>query len=708
MYLNPFAADVYPDGYGARTGVQVLHGAAEERLREMVGGAAERVQQLDGSEGGGTVVLLRAVRAGFGKSHLLARLEATAGDVAAVVRVEPDASGEVSWSSLLWQVLAAWHRSGADRVSRLDVLARGLFALVNEGLIAGRRVPCAQPETAMAALRERAVELFDFSDPEQAVAQWYAGHFERLLPASAAVLGAAAGVPDAAAAHWLRVLLAYCQGSEEGETARWEALRWAVLQPASAAVARDGMSMVTAGPPGETGARERLVEFCRLAAVRRPVVFVFDHLDLLHQQPAQILRVAGCISELRRLVARSVVVLSVNQDLWAQSFLKSLPSAVEDRLTGQQITLGGICQEEAEALLRGRLELAGETPDAVQAFMREAHLATFFAQEAGRMVSPRTVLRHAAALWESRRRAPKVPVSGNAGVMPPSEGFPVVTGVPEPPPTAEPTPPAPLPAVDPSFQKLRETLNRLRTSGPRQGSPFLLEPEEVDETPRTVLPDPPPPTGERVPSGFSAPAVAGGLSPVPVVVSRQQGLNARFHQLRTHFLSAPWLAVDSDRLFHLLKIAGQRLAVVRWEEKAVPGLQSQQAGVWHVPDGELWFGAEPHDDHAYWSALIDSVRERSRHAARPVRLVVFSSVQAPVPLQSWLPPDEIIEARTRFLEILTVDQATLASLYAAGELLRESERGALGAGTGETFSCLAPHIEFLWKELSRVGRRVGG
>jgi hypothetical protein len=196
-------------------------------------------------------------------------------------------------------------------------------------------------------------------------------------------------------------------------------------------------------------------------------------------------------------------------------------------------------------------------------------------------------------------------------------------------------------------------------------------------------------------------------APVPAETEEAQ-LVRRFHQLRVHFLNAPWLAVDQERIFHLLQSAGRRLAVVRWLDHPLPGSPGQSAGSWVGPDAEILFGSEPYSDRIYWSALIDFARERSGHGFRSsprhsttCRLMVFSSIKAPVNLSAWMPPDEIIDARTHFLDVQPADQPTLATLYAADEMMRESERGTGAAGAAATFTFLMPHIEFLWKQVTR-------
>lgn len=753
MTGNPFAADIYPDGLPAVSGPATLHSGAMNELKALVDHAGRRLQAERADDGGSTVVLLRAPRAGFGKSHLLARLSAELGEKAFVVAVPFDREREVLWSALLWQVLETFHRGRAGELSLLDLVTRRVFAIVNQRMIVERQIPCAHPREALAALETRFVELFDFSNPAQPVARWFSDHFERLVPFASRAAGQTAGLSADAAAHWLRVLCAYSQGRPDGETVRWESLRWSVLQPAGPALSHGGMNIVSAGLTGEAGARERVVEFCRLAAAVRPLVLVFDELDLFYEQGEAVQRIAGCITELRRLLARTVQVLSVNQDVWAQTFLKSLPSAIEDRLTGSQITLGTMNRAEAEQLIRARLLLAGLSEVVASAFLHRLNLSAYFSQEAGRLVSPRAVLRHAAHAWEDFERsarehheaaAPPAPVWHPQPFLdipdmpePPSVAFkvadaelfrvhapgPLHVSVPVPAPVAAPaSPPVPVPMQapppplevdpeivrsvpaegDPAFARLRETLQRLLSPLPPESELILSDEPRAPLRSGAILPDPPP-AAEGAPHH---PPRIFPHEPPP----RDAVLARRFQQLRTHFLTAPWLSVDQDRLFHLLKAAGRRLAVIKWQDHDLPTSPGQTAGAWADPDGEIIFGSEPYEDRTYWSALIHYVRERSGHSfsgavnGLPCRLVVFSASKAPVNLSAWMPQDEIIDARRHFLDVRMVDQSMLATLYAADELLRDAGRGVLGATPDQTFTALVPHIEFLWKQMPRAAK----
>lgn len=189
--------------------------------------------------------------------------------------------------------------------------------------------------------------------------------------------------------------------------------------------------------------------------------------------------------------------------------------------------------------------------------------------------------------------------------------------------------------------------------------------------------------------------------PPPAPPGVEHTLAGRFQGLRAHFASAPTgLGLDHDRLQRLIKWSGQRLAVLRYAEMPLPGLPGRKAAVWQTPDGEILFGTEPHGDQAYWRALLAIARQRY-HQIPGCRLVLFSVATAPVNLSAWLPQDEIISARARFLDLQTLTQPELATLYAADEVLREAERGSLAIGSPDAFAAMAPRLEFFWKRLTR-------
>jgi hypothetical protein len=677
---NPFAADIFPDGEAVAGDSVSLHHAAEERLEEAIAQATHE-SAATVREGHGRVILLRAPRAGYGKSHLLHRLRNAGGAQAFVVPVAMDSGEKITWKPLMDQVLAALHApADGNGATALDHVARRTFALVNAALLRSGQVPCDQPEAAATAVEQQYFTLFDMGQAGQPVAAWFQEHFERLLPATAPALAAATGLPEASAILWLRALCVYAQAGGDGDSARLGAMEWALQQPSlhpSASPSGSGMQFLQAPPSGDGFYKEKLGELCRLTATTRPLVILLDHLDGFHGSGEKVLRLANVLNEWRQLSGRVRFILSVNQDLWTQTFLTALPSALEDRLTSGQITLGGISREAAESLIRQRLATWKVPDPAAQQFLGHLALGQFFAQEAGRLVSPRAVLRYAAQAWQ------------------------------EPWTNAPAAQPVPGPESSVPIAKMREMLERLKENRGMSASHATV----------TKAPDPPAlPVGH--PNGTPAmdhPSGAILPDPVPATpraasvespfltqkrVGPDHALQVRFHTLRAHFASSPWLLLDQDRLYHLLKLSGQRLALVRFLETGLPGLPGAIAGVWQSPDAEILFGSEPYEDRTYWAALIDFARQRSAQVPGS-RLVLFSSASSPVNLGVWMDQDEIVAARGHFLDLQTLDHPALAALYATDEVLRECERGALPLGSADAFAAMAPQLESLWKKLTR-------
>ncbi len=668
MNANPFAADIHPDGYSVESGAQLLHSAALGTLENLVAAAGSRRQDIAGQDGGGIVVLLKAPRAGFGKSHLIARLGGQLEDRAFVVPVVCDPDREQQWSPLLWQMLESFHQGRAGSLSLLDLIARRLFSLVNQRLIQAGQVPCSHPAEAISRLDSQFTSLFDFADPAQPVAAWFAEHFERLLPWSSEAFSSLTGLSAEPATHWLRILCAYAQAAVEPDAVRSETLRWSVLQPSATPVNQGGMSIVSAPPGGETGARERLVEFCRVAAAVRPLVLAFDDLDAFYQRPDAVQRIAGFITVLRQRLTRAVMVLSANQDLWTQTFLKALPSAIEDRLTGRQVTLSGLTVVDAESLVRSRLDGANVSALAAAAFMTRLNLAAFFAQEAGRMVSPRAVLRHSAQQWEEFITQARQQQASAADTNRPTSHATASTNDAR--------------SGEHSFQRLREKLDQIKASSRLQSEPGSSGAVIQDE--------------QQEPTHAQIPVRVATLTP-------HESVSARYRQLVAHFQASPWLMIDHERIYHLLEETGRRMAVVRWSEVPVPGTNGLKAGMWTTPEAEILFGTEHADDRNYWSALNSAARQRSQqNSAIPCRLAVFSAVQSPLNLAAWMPPDEIIHARSRYLDLQPLERQELAALYAGDEILRDAARNALALNASDAFAHIAPAIEFLWKRLTRA------
>lgn len=661
MLSNPFKADIYPDGWPASGGNALMHRAEWDQLLTMLEGQRYSSGRAPEQHWEGRVVLLKAPRAGYGKSHLLAALSEKISKTTLVVAPTWETDREIRWTDLLGGSLASAHKSeiGMGKLSQIDSLARQLFGMLNVELIRGKIVPCANPDAAISALQKRSLELFDLHDASQAVGKWFADHFERLLPNTSSLLARNSGISQDAAVTWLRALCAYTQETPEAGPARLDQLRWALQQGDGAGRMSGGMQILTAPKLDENFGRDRLVEFLRLASLDNPVLLIFDHLDAVHGQPLQTMRAASVICEFRRLLPGALIILSANQDIWAGSFQKYLPSAMEDRLAEEWIELKELNAEQGLQLLRWRLRSAGVSETESHAFLSTL---AFPHSDQPRSGTARTILRHAARAWESRNHRPHPepatpPAAVNQNDASNLPNFPSLLTQSQP---------------GTSFQQLKSMLEKLRTDRAVAGKLTFTRPESTS------------------------------VSTLPH--ENQSEIRTQFQQLRERLLGAKPLRIDQDLLCHLLGVCGKRLAIVKASHIPLPGSVGPGVMLWETPDAEILFGTEAHEDHPYWQALLAFARQKYVSGMLPQpHLAIFSASQEPVDIASWLGTDAAHQAQLTYVDIVSLDPESLATLYAADELLHSAEHSPEGGLTpDEIFAALSPIIEPFWRRLTRI------
>lgn len=704
MPANPFKADIFPDGLPLTEGASLVHASELEGLLTLL---EDHVARTPEQAQEGNVILLKAPRAGYGKSHLLAALQLRLAESTHVLAPVFDLEHEFRWMPFFWESIGAFHQSpvGTAGLTKLDLLTRQLFGLLNAELIREKRVPCSNPEAAIHALLQRSLELFDLNDPRQAVGKWFAEHFERLLPVTSHVLAKFAGISQESATVWLRALCAYTQGVPEGDVIRFEHFRWAIQHANGGGVMAGGMNILTAPTLDESFFKDRLVEFLRLASMARPMLLIFDHLDVVHGHAGQTMRVASVITEFRRLLPRALIVLSVNQDLWAGSFQKFLPSALEDRLNGGLIDLKEINAEQGLTLLSSRLQAAGIPETDATQFLNAIQLPHWFSREPGRFSAPRTLLRHAARAWDQwikrsvsqhptptpTAEAPKPakPPSPPAPAAAKSESFVIIPQESASPEQAEEQLPMfqsglPMGGNGTSFQQLKVMLEKLRLERIASGKPTIA-PESVAPVQETQVSQAPAASPEEP-------------------KSTAELVDEQFHQLKQRLLGAKPLRVDQDLLCHLIGVGGKRLAVVKASHIPLPASNGPGAMLWQTPDGEILFGTEAHEDRTYWQALLAYARQRfATGTPNRTHLTIFSASQEPVDLQWWMPAEDAANALNRYVDVVSLDPEALANLYAADELIHAAEHSESSPVTpDEVFASVSPYLETFWRRLTRV------
>ena len=130
----------------------------------------------------GRGILLRAPRAGFGKSHLLAHVQQRLGTSHEFLPLNPLDGSRIDAAGAIEAALRRLTRPlpAGGGLTGLDLLARRLFSVALQPLVSSGEVPCQDREVALTALRQRPVETFDFHHSQAVTAHWTKENFEVL------------------------------------------------------------------------------------------------------------------------------------------------------------------------------------------------------------------------------------------------------------------------------------------------------------------------------------------------------------------------------------------------------------------------------------------------------------------------------------------------------------------------------------------------
>src|SRR6185436_8795463 len=160
-----------------------------------------------------------------------------------------------------------------------------------------------------------------------------------------------------------------------------------------------------------------------------------------------------------------------------------------------------------------------------------------------------------------------------------------------------------------NFQKLRQMLAKLRMA-------------------TTAVP--PPSAGSAAPRLEEPPAAS-----APTLHATPQDLQARFEELRRELAQSPPPRMDCEALGTLVRIAGRRFPVVRYDEVELPGLSGRSLPRWSLQGMEIVFGIEDFTDQRFWKTISSFVAGRiaelgalatqTGETAPQLKLVVFKS-----------------------------------------------------------------------------------
>jgi hypothetical protein len=346
-------------------------------------------------EKSGRCILLRAPRAGHGKTHLLSRIQHQLGASHEFVPLQSAFGCRIDAASVTDDTLRRLVRQlpASGGLTVMDLIARRLFASALQPLVASGEVPCQDREGALTALRTRPIETFDFHHPNAVTAHWARENFEVLGQRLSLELAQRCNLPVSGIAFWVEALFDFAAAPLESPN------RVRLL-----------MESVHTGSGVEM---ERLEGLLGLVTLLMRVVLIADDLEGFSTDETAALRLAAFLGSLRHSVERLDVILSLNQDIWQSAFMPRLSGGLADRLSEVVVELEPLTETEMEALLNSRVPgLGRRVLDRLDAASAGTHA--------------RGLIRAAGAAWLETAARDSAPPAAAAVATPPPPVIPVV------------------------------------------------------------------------------------------------------------------------------------------------------------------------------------------------------------------------------------------------------------------------------------------
>lgn len=739
---NPFLEDVFVDHPANLPSVGRIHHQVFSRVLESVESLlSESPAHL--APGMGRVFLITAPEAGYGKSHLVARLRDHLGSIATTVVLPFDRSRPVAWPVALSSVLrqfAGTNRSRSHSVSLIEEVSRFFLSrLVLDALASGSVKERECPEGS-ARMRSDFASLFA-RDSDSKILAWVDKRSNDLARLANPDFSRNLGMGQSELGFWTRVFVDL-NLRDEGALDRLRGLS-----------------------NGE--ARERLVQLLRITTDYRPVMIVADGLDGFFASESAGMDIAEIVNGIREKVPRSVTLVCLNEDVWSSVFENRLPSAWLDRLTAETARLRSITPEAATDLVKSRLRRTSISEPAASRFtlrLSDDHLWV----DAETKLSPRNVLRQAGELWTREAsaflRKPEDDEDFAAiadeplGNLTDKAEFFAALQEDRPSPASQASPP-PLPP----FQ---ENSVRMPAQSPEEGAgqanPFTGAPSRMRESElagidsiisdirgsgKTVVSESPgtrsgenpdlppvpvpapavdwaPANGFTPPAQTATPAATTATAATPQFTSAAQSNStaaASFtgvpkftaptdpspvREARTltratleevlarrekEFLAGPALTLDLERLERFIRTVGRQHAALGQQEERYPSSRSVCLR-WNVRGQSVLTGFESPRNVYFWNNLL----QQSLASNRQEKIAAFSHHSEPFDpglFSSFGFSPAVIRAR---IDVIEMNDRELAMIYAADLTLRELESTPEAEKATQLITL---HLDPLWRRM---------
>ncbi|MFT5467085.1 MAG: hypothetical protein ACI8UO_002188 [Verrucomicrobiales bacterium] len=680
--MNPFDDDIFAEGAPGAGGIheEVLDAlASTARELEQVGsGDQPEIQAY------GRTVLLLAPRAGFGKSHLLSRLAERLQEKALFVPLHFEPELPITWTRLatnFCSLLQARLNPRDSKLTLLDEVSRFFFSqLVILGMQRGL-VETDDKARSMEYVYDNFRDLFDPESGDLSRAEWFREAYEQLIESLLGEMANTFAIDEAATKFWGRTFYDYTYPKNPSPKARANALRWAL------GVADENI----AAPENEHTYKRHFIDLAQIASAANPLIFVVDHLDGFHGNQEAGMRIAHFLAEIARSAPRSMTVLSTNQEVWNSMFAEAIPTAIEDRLTWDKRQLEPLALPEAERLIQHRLAISGVSPHLTPGFLTSLNLGQVAANARESTFTPRTLIRYARRMWD-RYESQAVEADPEAAAK--TVQFPAAGA-------ATPAPPAPKPAPEPEQTTVKPLHPPVAAAGGPPPTPEETR-ERLKAVAEAIRQQSAPPRGDSAPDRLvQTQSIATGTDPGFIPGT----LPATFQEFRLKHLEGDGPKIDPDRLRELVFAVGEHFPAVTQDGADPTADPKGSTLIWRAQGREIFLGFAAQSNYRFWQEMIGAGQERARKLGPEpkLKLVVFSPKTEPFPMARLFVSRDQAQEVSKLVDRIEMDEDLIASLYAAGDLIRDQRNGKIPFTSAQIFGFVATELDYFWRRVTRLG-----
>ncbi|MEM9017487.1 MAG: hypothetical protein AAGC68_10775 [Verrucomicrobiota bacterium] len=709
---NPFTDDVFVEFPDQVPGIRQIH---EDQFHHIVE-AVERLATQRGIDAPadllGRTILLTAPRAGFGKTHLSARIRNHVRQEAIALNLEMDPSRPISWPAMLTSLLRQSERESGSRepeISRFEEAGRFLLAqLVLSHLASGSLSPDDCPEEA-GRLRSHFAEIFS-PNHESGMLTWLDKRSRRLCLDVEPGFLEALRIGQGELVFWIRLLIDFHRRGE------------------------DALGSLRGLSAGE--ARQRMLQWLRLSSHYQPLLLLADGLDGFFRSGTAGMEIAELLTGIRDSVPRSLILISLNEDIWNTVFEGHLPSAWMDRLAGDTNQLHPIAPDAARALVYRRLERCDLLQANANRFIETLETAHQW-KSTDTKLYPRLVLQQGRRLWDERaaeflqdegketERSLEEEIAEKQisdltdkvdffeslqdsveDVEPspaPSAGF-------HPPAKPEEKEASPAQIENPFFAPVRASepvglagidsiIADIRGSGSRVVSEGATEEKNADSI---TLGDlqirplaPASPSISTSTPRVSLPPLAEPEEPArPASRSDQESFESELRELETKILEEPGLTLDLPRVANLLRVAAAQHPGLHQTEERFPSSRSACLR-WHVRNQFVLLGFEEPGNVYFWNNLL----QQSIASDRNEKIIAFSHSSDPFDPELFANFGFSPGIVASNIDLVELSDRDLARIYATEKLL-DSESRSRSPET--TLQNVSRSLDPLWKRIASI------